>query len=166
MSFWEHIEELRSIVMRIVWIFVVSFAITCVYVDQITELLLKPLRQALQINQSGIIVYHSIFEKAWVQVDVSLMWAIIISSPLWFYQIWRFIRPGLHPHEIRAVKPFMIFGWICFIAGMASGYFIMPYVINFLAKLGVQGVSANIILRGHISISKYTNDLRFYGNCD
>lgn len=155
MSFWEHLEELRGMVMRIVWIFAITFVITCVYVDDITEILLRPLREALKLNNSGVIVYHSIFEKAWVQVDVSILWAIIFSSPLWFYQVWRFIRPGLHSHEVRAVRPFMVLGWFLFIGGMASGYFVMPYAINFLAKLGVNGVTANINLRDYVSNVSY-----------
>ncbi len=151
MSFWDHIEELRSTIMRMVWIVVIAFIFTTAYVDQITEFLLKPLRASLQLTHSGIIVYHSVFEKAWVQVDVSILWAIIFSSPLWFYQIWRFIKPGLHSHEIRAVKPFMILGWFLFVLGMFSGYEAMPYVFNFLAELGVQDIQANINLRDYVS---------------
>ena len=151
MSFWDHIEEFRKMIMKIVWIFVVAFLITTAYVDKITEFLLQPLRHSLNIGHQGIIVYHSVFEKAWVQVDVSILWAIIFSSPLWFYQVWKFIRPGLHPHEIRAVKPFMLFGWFLFILGMTSGYLVMPFVFNFLAKMGVQDVQANINLRDYVT---------------
>jgi len=84
MSFWDHLEELRKTVMRIVYILVVAFIITSIYVDEITEFLLKPLRVMLHDTHSGVIVYHSVFEKAWVQVDVSIWWAIMVSSPLWF----------------------------------------------------------------------------------
>lgn len=155
MSFWEHLEDLRTMVMRIVYILVVAFVVTCVYVDNITEILLQPLRQSLLVNHSGVIVYHSIFEKAWVQVDVSIMWAIIFASPLWFYQIWRFIRPGLYDHEARAVKPFLILGWVLFISGMVCGYLAMPYAISFLSKLGVDGVTANINLRDYVTNVSY-----------
>lgn len=151
MSFWDHIEDFRKMVIKIVWIFLGTFILTSVYVDNITEFLLKPLRASLSTSQQGIIVYHSVFEKAWVQVDVSLIWAIIGSSPLWFYQIWKFVRPGLYPHEIRAVRPFMILGWFLFLLGMTSGYLIMPYAFTFLAKLGVQGIQANINLRDYIT---------------
>jgi sec-independent protein translocase protein TatC len=101
-----------------------------------------------------MLVYHSIFEKAWVQVDVSIWWAIMISSPFWFHQIWTFIRPGLHPHEVRAVKPFMILGWLLFLAGMAFGYFIaFPVVFKFLSSVGAKDIQANISLRDYISSS-------------
>jgi sec-independent protein translocase protein TatC len=156
MSFWDHIEEFRKMIMRIVWIFAISFLVTTYFVDQITELLLNPLRDSFKLSAAGgTIVYHSIFEKAWVQVDVSIMWAIIFSSPLWFYQIWKFIRPGLYDHEARAIKPFMVFAWVLFIGGMVSGYLALPYVINFLAKLGVEGVSANINLRDYVTNVSY-----------
>lgn len=138
--------------MRIVAILGVSFLLTTYFVDDITEFLLKPLRAALVDTKSGVIVYHSVFEKAWVQVDVAIWWAIMLSSPLWFYQVWKFIRPGLHPHEIRAVKPFMIVGAFLFLAGMAFGYYVaFPWGFKFLAMMGAQDVEANINLRDYIS---------------
>jgi sec-independent protein translocase protein TatC len=152
MSFWEHLEEFRKVVIRIVIILIVTFIATSVYVDQITEWLLVPLRATLHDSNAGVIVYHSIFEKAWVQVDVSIWWAIMISAPLWFYQIWRFIKPGLHPHEIRTVRPFMILGFLLFLTGMAFGYYVaFPFVFSLLSKLGVGNVEANINLRDYIS---------------
>jgi len=154
MSFWEHLEELRKTVIRIVAILVVAFIATSFYVDTITEWLLAPLRNSLHDTKAGVIVYHSIFEKAWVQVDVSIWWAIMISSPLWFYQVWRFIKPGLLPHELRAVKPFMFIGLVLFVGGMCFGYFVaFPFVFSFLSMLGVGNVEANINLRDYISSS-------------
>lgn len=152
MSFWEHVEELRKVVMRIVYILVIAFACTTYFVDDITEWLLQPIRMSLKDTHAGTLVYHSIFEKAWVQVDVSIWWAIMFSSPFWFYQIWTFISPGLHPHEARAVKPFMVLGWLLFIAGMAFGYYIaFPAVFTFLSSVGVTDIQANINLRDYIS---------------
>lgn len=154
MSFWEHLEELRKTVIRIVVILVIAFVATSFYVDRITEFLLAPLRHSLQDTKAGVIVYHSIFEKAWVQVDVSIWWAIMISSPFWFYQVWRFIKPGLHPHEVRAVKPFMVLGLLLFIGGMVFGYYVaFPFVFNFLSMLGVGNVEANINLRDYVTTS-------------
>ena len=152
MSFWEHLEDLRKTIIKIVIILFVTFIGTSVYVDQITEWLLKPLRASLHNTKAGVIVYHSIFEKVWVQVDVSIWWAIMISSPFWFYQLWKFIKPGLHPHEIKAVKPFMILGWVLFLTGMAFGYYIaFPYGLKLLSMLGVSDVQANINLRDYIT---------------
>jgi sec-independent protein translocase protein TatC len=154
MSFWEHVEELRKVLMRIGIILVVAFCITTFYVDDITEFLLAPLRATLSETHAGVIVYHSIFEKTLVQVDVSIWWAIMFSSPFWFLQIWSFIRPGLHEHEAKAVKPFLIFGWFLFIAGMAFGYYVaFPFGFKFLSSYGVTDVQANISLRDYVSMA-------------
>jgi sec-independent protein translocase protein TatC len=154
MSFWEHVEDLRKVIMKIVWILGIAFVLTTYFVDDITEYLLLPMKLSLHDTRSGIMVYHSIFEKAWVQVDVSIWWAIMISSPFWFYQIWKFIEPGLHPHEIRAVRPFMILGWVLFLSGMAFGYYVaFPFVFKFLSSVGAKDIQANINLRDYISTS-------------
>lgn len=154
MNFWEHLEEFRKTVIRIVVILIIAFVATSYYVDEITEWLLLPLRNSLHTTHSGIIVYHSIFEKAWVQVDVSIWWAIMISAPLWFYQVWKFIKPGLYPHEIRAVRPFMFLGFFLFLGGMIFGYYVaFPFVFNLLSRLGVGNVEANINLRDYITSS-------------
>ena len=152
MSFWEHIEELRKTLMRIALIVVVSLTITLTFVDQITEFLLTPLRESFKLTGvHGDIVYHSIFEKAMVQLDVSIFWAIFLSAPFWFYEIWKFIKPGLYNNEIKAIKPFMIFGLFLFLSGVVCGYFSLPYVFKFLMGVGVQGVTANINLREYVS---------------
>jgi len=78
----------------------------------------------------------------------------MFSSPLWFYQVWSFIRPGLHEHKIKAVKPFMILGWLLFIAGMGFGYYVIfPYGFKLLSLYGVSNVEANISLRDYVSMA-------------
>lgn len=154
MSFWEHVEELRKVLMRIAIILVIAFCFTTYFVDDITEYLLAPLRATLADTKAGIIVYHSIFEKTLVQVDVSIWWSIMFSSPLWFWEIWKFIRPGLYGHEAKAVKPFLVFGWFLFVAGMAFGYYIaFPFGFKFLSMYGVTDVQANISLRDYVSMA-------------
>ncbi len=152
MTFWEHIEELRKTLMRVALILLIAFLITVTFVDQITEFLLEPLRTTFALSpNSGQIVFHSIFEKAMVQLDVSIFWAIFFSAPFWFYEIWKFIKPGLYKNEIRVVGPFLLFGLFLFLAGVISGYLILPYIFKFLMALGVNGVSANINLRDYVS---------------
>lgn len=154
MNFWEHIEELRKVIIKIVWILGFAFLITTYFVDDITEFLLLPMRNSLKETHAGIMVYHSVFEKAWVQVDVSIWWAIMLSSPFWFYQIWGFIKPGLHEHEMKMIRPFMLLGWILFIFGMGFGYYVaFPFVFNFLSSMGAKDIQANINLRDYVSTS-------------
>lgn len=56
-----------------------------------------------------------------------------MASPVIFYQIWRFIAPGLYRHERRVIVPFTLISTICFISGAAFGYFLVfPPAFKFL----------------------------------
>jgi len=58
---------------------------------------------------------------------------VLISSPVIFYQIWRFVAPGLYGHEKRIALPFSIISTICFLSGAAFGYLIVfPPAFRFL----------------------------------
>lgn len=152
MSFWDHVNDLRNVLVKILIILVVTFVLTANFAEEIIKWILIPIQSTLSSGQSGMIVYHGIFEKALVQVDVTIWWSILFSSPFWFYQVWCFIKPGLHSHEVRAIRPFMIFGWFLFIAGFLLGYyFALPAVFSFLHAIGSLDVQANINLRDYVS---------------
>ena len=61
------------------------------------------------------------------------MCGILIACPVLFYQIWKFIAPGLYKHEKRVLVPFTLISTICFISGAAFGYFVVfPPAFKFL----------------------------------
>ncbi|MCI5167173.1 MAG: twin-arginine translocase subunit TatC [Candidatus Electrothrix sp. GM3_4] len=55
----------------------------------------------------------------------SLTAGILIASPVIFYQIWRFIAPGLYQHEKKMLLPFSFISTFCFLGGAAFGYFVV-----------------------------------------
>ena len=58
---------------------------------------------------------------------------MLIASPVIFWQIWKFIAPGLYKHEKRALLPFSFLSSVCFLGGAAFGYFIVfPPAFRFL----------------------------------
>lgn len=57
----------------------------------------------------------------------------LLASPVIFFQIWRFIAPGLYQHEKKVVLPFSFVSTICFLGGAAFGYFVVfPPAFSFL----------------------------------
>ncbi len=57
----------------------------------------------------------------------------MLACPVIFWQIWRFVAPGLYSHEKRVVVPFSILSSCCFLAGAAFGYFVVfPPAFRFL----------------------------------
>jgi sec-independent protein translocase protein TatC len=58
---------------------------------------------------------------------------VLLGSPVIFWQIWKFVAPGLYKHEKRALLPFSFLSSVCFLGGTAFGYFIVfPPAFRFL----------------------------------
>lgn len=154
MSFTEHLEELRTTLIRVIIILALSFFVSYGFGEYISEFLLKPLRDTLSGSTQGSIVYLGILDKVVSQLQVAFWTSIIISSPFWFYQIWKFVKPGLLEDEIKAVKPFLIVGFFLFCLGVSFGYFIVfPFTFETLLSFGVKDVTATISLKEYLVLS-------------
>ena len=155
LSLVEHLEELRSVVIRIVIILAVSFMVCYSFGDVISELLLSPLRAALSDPGSkGSIVYLGLLDKVLSQFQVAFWSSLIVSSPFWFYQLWKFIKPGLYDHEIKGVRPFLVVGFFLFWLGISFGYLVVfPLTFETLMGFGVGNVTATISLKDYLVLA-------------
>lgn len=152
MSLTDHLQELRSRVIRVVIILFAAFFISYHFGPQIQEILLAPLREAL--GSSGKVVYLGLLDKVLTQFQLSFWAAIILSSPFWFSQLWFFIKPGLYEKEIKVIRPFILFGFLLFIAGVSFGYFIVfKYTFSVILEFGVQGIEATMSLKDYILLA-------------
>lgn len=153
MSLQDHLEELRTRIIRIAIIIFVSFGVCYNFGDVISEILLAPLREALN-GDTGQIVYLGILDKVLSQFQVAFWSSLLFSSPLWFYQLWKFIRPGLYYSEVRIVRPFIFVSFVLFCAGVAFGYFLVfPFTFEMLLNFGVQDIKASISLKEYLVLS-------------
>lgn len=152
MNLSDHLEELRKRVIRILIILLVAFAITYSNGEIIAEFLLTPLRKSLGAN--GKIVFLGIFDKVWSDLQVSFWSSIILSSPLWFWQVWSFIKPGLYEKEAKVIRPFIVGGFFLFICGFLFGYYVLfPMTFQILTSMGVKDVEAMISLKDYLSLA-------------
>ena len=154
MSLTEHLDELRSMVIKVVIILIVSFFFCYGVGEHISEILLAPLREALSGNLDGQVVYLGLLDKVLSQFQVAFWTSIIVSSPIWFYQLWTFIRPALYENEAKMVRPFILIGFLLFCLGVAFGYFIVfPLTFQTLMQFGVGDVSAQIGLKDYLTLA-------------
>lgn len=152
MALTDHLSELRTRLIRIVLIVIVAFFVCYGYGEFITELLLKPLREAL--GSEGKIVYLGLLDKVLAQFQLAFWSSIIFSSPLWFYQLWLFIKPGLYDKEVRIIRPFILIGFCLFWAGIAFGYFLVfPFTFKTIMSFGVTNIEATLSLRDYIVLA-------------
>lgn len=154
MSLVEHLDELRKTLIRIVLTLFITFIVAYQIGPYIIDILLAPLRDAMGGFGSGQIVYLGILDKVLAQFQLAMYTSVLLSSPVWFYHLWQFIRPGLYEHEAKAVKPFVAVGFLLFIIGIAFGYFIVfPLTFETLMGFGVQNIEATISLRDYILLA-------------
>ncbi len=152
MTLTDHLDELRSRVIRIVIILFAAFFVCYHFGAEIQSILLRPLRDAL--GEQGKVVFIGLLDKVLTQFQLSFYAAIIVSSPLWFRQIWLFIRPGLYEKEVKLIRPFLLFGFVLFWAGISFGYFIVfPFTFETILNFGVQEIEATMSLKDYIILS-------------
>ena len=162
MKLVEHLAEMRRRIIAVVAIIFFSFVICYALGNKISEFLLSPLRKTLLDGKLGEVVYLGVLDKVVSQVQVAFWSGLILSSPLWFYQIWLFIRPALHSHEVKFIRPFMGIGFGLFCTGVAFGRFwVLPIVFAVLMKFGVEDVKAAINLKEYLVLA--TKTLLFLG---
>lgn len=150
MSFVEHLEELRGCLIKILMTLVIGFAVAYYFSETITYFLLKPL---VDVVGKQNIVYLSIFDKVTVQFHLAFLAGAILSSPIWFWQIWTFLRPALHDSEKKVVRPFLALGFLLFCFGVAFTYFVLlPFAIETFTSFGLADIQANIDMKDFILV--------------
>jgi sec-independent protein translocase protein TatC len=154
MSFLEHLEELRSRIIKGLVGIGVAFALSLTFCNELWLFVSGPARQALTslgVNPPNLaqITPMEAFNVIWVKLPI--LCAIFIASPWILYQVWAFIAPGLYPRERRWAAPFVICSAGLFIAGGVFAYFVaFRFGLTFLLGLG-RGVYVTPI----VSISEY-----------
>jgi sec-independent protein translocase protein TatC len=67
-----------------------------------------------------------------LQLQVAAVTGLLLSAPVWLYQLWRFVTPGLHRHEKRWAMAFAIFATPLFLSGVLLAYTVLPFGLEIL----------------------------------
>ena len=139
MSFLEHLEELRSRIIRCLLGVAVAFVISILFTDTLWDYVTRPARAALIALHYpptlAQITPMEAFNVIWVKLPI--LCAIFLSSPWILYQVWSFIAPGLYRKERRWAAPFVIGSAGLFILGGLFAYFVaFRFGLTFLLGIG------------------------------
>ncbi len=181
MTFWEHLQELRTRLIRCIVIVVAAFALTYGFPfglqDHVAQLKgMPPLRfllwQWVQLpfleamaRQTGQAIgslqpwaFTDLSEPFFSLMRLSLWAAAFLSAPFLFHQLWGFIRPGLYERERRMVVPFVAATSVMFLLGVAYAY---TQAFQFLGDILFQearnaGLRANLHITAYLDLFLYT----------
>lgn len=150
MTFLEHLEELRWRIIKSVIGVVAGGIIVAVFINTIVDhVLLLP---ATKTNPPLHLQNIKPFGQFTLYMEIILIGGAVLSIPNLFYQIWKFIEPGLRPNERKYIKSIVIFSSFCFISGIVFAYLvILPTALEFLAGFGSSIIDNNIAIDEYFS---------------
>jgi sec-independent protein translocase protein TatC len=153
MSFMEHLEELRSRILKSLAGVGVAFAFSILFTNQLWRLVSQPVDAALRelgLHQNLVFTAPmEAFNTVWVKLP--MLAAVFLASPWVLYQVWAFIAPGLYESERRWATPFVLSTAGLFVAGGLFSYFIaFRYGLTFLL-----GVGRDLNIQPMVAVSEY-----------
>jgi sec-independent protein translocase protein TatC len=135
MTFTEHLEELRWCLIKSLIAVILAFGFCFYFSDHIVAFMIAPLKRTLQPGES--LIGTGVAEAFFFEMKVALVGGVFMASPIIFYQIWRFLAPGLEAKEKRLVVPFVLCTSFFFVGGayfcyrgvlpIAFAYFVDQY---------------------------------------
>ena len=133
----EHLDELRKRLFRAA-IGVVLGAVAGWYLwkDTILPALTKPLDA---FGDQGALNFNSVIGPIEIQLKGSLWVGLIVSSPIWIYQLWAFVTPGLTRKERNYAIGFVTAAVPLFLGGVALAYYVLPTTMKFVAEFTTSG---------------------------
>ncbi|WP_018750985.1 twin-arginine translocase subunit TatC [Paenibacillus sanguinis] len=127
-----HLSELRRRLMLVCAVFLTVLVGAFFVVDPIYHYLTKNMISGVTINLNAF----SFWDGVSVYMKIAMLVAVGITLPVTMHQIWAFVSPGLKPHERKATVKYIPFVFICFVAGLAFGYFVVfPLAMTFTGSL-------------------------------
>ncbi|HET7684094.1 MAG TPA: twin-arginine translocase subunit TatC [Marmoricola sp.] len=144
MSLADHFRELRARLLKAALAVVVATAVSFFFYEQLIELVTGPYNQAREMLGSGTaseIYVSGVGGGLLIQLKLCALSGVVLSSPVWLYQIWAFVLPGLHANERRWTMIFVIIAGPLFAAGVAVGYYVLPKGLKVLISFTPAGMT-------------------------
>ena len=144
MTLTEHLEELRWCLLRSLLAVAVLSVVCYVFSDAIFGFITAPLVEILEPGQS--LIGTAVTEAFFIEIKVAIFAGIGVASPYLFFQIWRFIAPGLTGGEKRLVLPFVLCATLFFAGGSYFCYrIVLPVAFKyFIEQYQTMGVAPAI----------------------
>ena len=154
MSFVEHLAELRLRLRNAAIIFLVVMCVSFVFVKKYFAIITRPARLAWTVALHGTTPTFNFAgptEPFWVYTKLAMYGALLIASPFVFWELWKFIAPGLYKKEKRMALGVTVATALCFIGGALFGYFVLctpalTYMLSFAEKMGDFQIQPTIMM--------------------
>lgn len=154
MPLMEHLVELRKRVIYSLIALMVSAVVCFGFAPEIWAVLVSPMNDALHETGRGFMAMTSPIEGFMTYMRVAALAAMALAAPVMFYQLWRFIAPGLYPKEQRLIMPLVISSTALFLAGGAFCYLIVfRFAFPLFLTVTTEDVQAVVSMDSYLSVA-------------
>jgi sec-independent protein translocase protein TatC len=147
MTLVEHLRELRSRLIKALVALAVGACIGFVLYEPVLEVLVEPycdvkadeVDNATDLgpgDQGCDLVVTDPLESFSIRLKLSTYLGLLLASPIIFWQVWRFITPGLYAREKRLAIPFVASAFLLFALGAVTAWLTFPKTLQFFAAFG------------------------------
>ncbi|MFD9317442.1 twin-arginine translocase subunit TatC [Streptomyces sp. NPDC060053] len=154
----DHLRELRNRLAKAMLAIVLVTVVAAFFYNDIINFLTKPILDSVgcgktfeeiagqlnsgdATNKCASITINGLLAPFTLALQVSLMAGVVFASPVWLYQLWAFIAPGLHNHERKYAYAFVGLGAPLFLGGGYFAYAVLPTTAKVLIDFTPGGVS-------------------------
>lgn len=130
----EHLRELRRRVGIAMAAVLVGAALTFAWCDALIALLRTPL------NDTPL-YFVGIGDAFGIRMQLSLIGGVALAMPIWLWQTWAFIRPGLTAAERRAAGPWIPLALLLFLIGVGVAWVVLPFAVSFLLSFATSDLT-------------------------
>lgn len=153
MTFWDHLDELRSVIIRILVITVVAAAVAFCLKEELFAVVLAPrTSDFITYRLMGVepfsihLMNTGLTEQFMVHLKTAMYAGVLVASPYIIWQLFRFISPALYDNERKYATLLCTSGYLMFMLGTALNYFlIFPLTVKFLGTYQVSPDVANML---------------------
>ncbi|MBO7580544.1 MAG: twin-arginine translocase subunit TatC [Bacteroidaceae bacterium] len=162
MTFWDHLEELRRVLLRCTVVVAVFAILAFIFKDEVFFVVFAPkssdfLPALFGTSPTIQLINTELTRQFIVHMMTSLYVGVIVAAPYIIYELYRFISPGLYENERHYSMPVVIASYVMFMLGLLFSYFILfPITFRFLAGYQVDAQVENLI-----SLESYIDTLVF-----
>jgi len=147
MPLFDHLRELRNRIVKMALALIAGMIVGFIFFDQAWHVIERPLCHTVVNGHSGCrtagvdqLILNSPLDPFYLRVKVAFIVGVILSSPVWLYQLWAFIAPGLYAREKRWGHIFLATAVPLFLAGNVLAYVSLGRSMHYLLDLTPHGV--------------------------
>jgi sec-independent protein translocase protein TatC len=137
MTLREHITELRNRLLKAVLAIVVGTVVGWIFYNQALDFLRAPFdssvaQLAADKGLKPVLTFNGVGDALTFRIKISAVFGLVLASPVWLYQLWAFIAPGLHRNERKWAMIFSGIATPLFVGGMWVAYWTLPKGLEIL----------------------------------